>query len=44
MANNYQDFLSKIKEQIPEVDPTEVKEILDQGEAADAVVVDVREQ
>lgn len=44
MANNYQDFLSKIKEQIPEVDPTEVKEILDQGDAADAVVIDVREQ
>lgn len=44
MAHNYQDFLSKIKETIPEVDPTEVKEILDQGEAADAVVIDVREQ
>ncbi len=44
MAYNYQDFLSKIKEQIPEVDPTEVKEILDQGEDAEAVVIDVREQ
>jgi molybdopterin/thiamine biosynthesis adenylyltransferase/rhodanese-related sulfurtransferase len=43
MANNYQDFLSKIKEQIPEVDPTEVHEILDSDEPA-AVVVDVREQ
>lgn len=44
MAYNYQDFLSKIKETIPEVDPTEVKEILDQGEDAPAVVIDVREQ
>lgn len=44
MAYNYQDFLSKIKETIPEVDPTEVKEILDQGDATDAVLIDVREQ
>jgi molybdopterin/thiamine biosynthesis adenylyltransferase/rhodanese-related sulfurtransferase len=44
MAYNFQDFLSRIKEQIPEVDPTEVKEILDRGEDAEAVVIDVREQ
>jgi molybdopterin/thiamine biosynthesis adenylyltransferase/rhodanese-related sulfurtransferase len=44
MAYNYQDFLSRIKEQVPEVDPAEVKEILDRGDAAEAVVVDVREQ
>lgn len=43
MANNYQDFLSKIKEQIPEVDPTEVEAILSSDEPS-AVVVDVREQ
>lgn len=42
MAYNYQDFLSKIKETIPEVDPTEVKDLLDSG--SDAVLVDVREQ
>jgi molybdopterin/thiamine biosynthesis adenylyltransferase/rhodanese-related sulfurtransferase len=44
MATNYQDFLSKIKEQIPEIDPTEVKAILDEGDSTDAVVIDVREQ
>ena len=44
MAYNYQDFLSKIKQEIPEVDPTEVKELLDAGPASGAVVVDVREQ
>ncbi|MBJ7355425.1 MAG: molybdopterin-synthase adenylyltransferase MoeB [Thermoleophilaceae bacterium] len=43
MATNYQDFLSKIKEQIPEVDPTEVEAIL-QSDDPSAVVVDVREQ
>jgi molybdopterin/thiamine biosynthesis adenylyltransferase/rhodanese-related sulfurtransferase len=43
MANNYQDFLSKIKEQIPEVDPTEVEAIL-QSDDPSAVVLDVREQ
>ena len=43
MAYNYQDFLSKIKETIPEVDPTDVKAVLD-DENSDAVVVDVREQ
>lgn len=48
MAQNYQDFLSKIKEQVPEVDPQDVQEILtsehSQDEAPAAVVVDVREQ
>lgn len=43
MAINYQDFLSKIKEQIPEVDPTEVETIL-QSDEPEAVVIDVREQ
>jgi molybdopterin/thiamine biosynthesis adenylyltransferase/rhodanese-related sulfurtransferase len=43
MATNYQDFLSKIKEQIPEVDPTEVEAIL-QSDEPSAVVLDVREQ
>jgi molybdopterin/thiamine biosynthesis adenylyltransferase/rhodanese-related sulfurtransferase len=43
MATNYQDFLSKIKEQIPEIDPTEVEAIL-QSDDPSAVVVDVREQ
>lgn len=43
MATNYQDFLSKIKEQIPEVDPTEVEAIL-QSDEPSAVVIDVREQ
>src|SRR3954454_20798298 len=43
MATNYQDFLSKIKEQIPEVDPTEVEAIL-QSDDPSAVVLDVREQ
>jgi molybdopterin/thiamine biosynthesis adenylyltransferase/rhodanese-related sulfurtransferase len=43
MATNYQDFLSKIKEQIPEVDPTEVEAIL-QSDEPEAVVIDVREQ
>jgi molybdopterin/thiamine biosynthesis adenylyltransferase/rhodanese-related sulfurtransferase len=43
MANNYQDFLSKIKEQIPEVDPQDVQDILTSDDP-DAVVVDVREQ
>ncbi len=42
MAYNYQDFLSKIKETIPEVDPSDVKELLDND--GDAVLVDVREQ
>jgi molybdopterin/thiamine biosynthesis adenylyltransferase/rhodanese-related sulfurtransferase len=48
MAQNYQDFLSKIKEQIPEVDPQDVQDILtsehSDDEAPAAVVVDVREQ
>lgn len=44
MAYNYQDFLSRIKETIPEVDPAEVKAILDRGDDADAVLIDVREQ
>lgn len=39
---SYQDFLSKIKEQIPDVDPTEVKQLLDDD--ADFVLIDVREQ
>lgn len=43
MAYNYQDFLSKIKETIPEVDPTEVKAVLDDAND-DTVVIDVREQ
>src|SRR4051795_6957645 len=43
MANNYQDFLSKIKEQIPEVDPQDVQDVLTSDEP-EAVVVDVREQ
>lgn len=44
MSYNYQDFLSRIKEQIAEVDPAEVKAILDRGDEAEAVLVDVREQ
>ncbi|MFY9264256.1 MAG: molybdopterin-synthase adenylyltransferase MoeB [Solirubrobacterales bacterium] len=43
MANNYQDFLSKIKERIPEADPGEVFDILQRG-GSEAVVIDVREQ
>jgi Dinucleotide-utilizing enzymes involved in molybdopterin and thiamine biosynthesis family 2 len=43
MATNYQDFLSKIKERIPEVDPLEVQDILT-SDHPPAVVVDVREQ
>lgn len=43
MAINYQDFLSKIKERIPEVDPQEVQDVLSAGDPA-TVVVDVREQ
>ncbi|MGH2906058.1 MAG: molybdopterin-synthase adenylyltransferase MoeB [Solirubrobacterales bacterium] len=48
MAINYQDFLSKIKEQVPEVDPDEVQAILTspvpEGDRPEAVVIDVREQ
>lgn len=43
MATNYQDYLSKIKERITEVDPQEVQDILTSGDPG-AVVVDVREQ
>ncbi len=48
MANNYQDFLSKIKEQIPEISPKDVQAILESQDptsaSPDAVLVDVREQ
>lgn len=43
MATNYQDFLSKIKERVPEVDPQAVQDVLQSGDPQ-AVVVDVREQ
>ncbi|MGB0872531.1 MAG: molybdopterin-synthase adenylyltransferase MoeB [Solirubrobacterales bacterium] len=48
MANNYQDFLSKIKEQVPEISPKDVQTILESQDPTsdnpDAVLIDVREQ